>query len=73
MTTLKDLQPVTPKGAMKEIAVKSGVSYTEVTRMFKGLETKDTPKVLRATKELLRERGIILDPVKFGENALQEA
>jgi len=61
MITLKDLQPVTPRGAIKEIADKSGVGYTEVTRMFKG------------TKELLRDRGIMLDPAKFGENALQEA
>ncbi|HCT31507.1 MAG TPA: hypothetical protein DIW31_12460 [Bacteroidales bacterium] len=73
MITLKDLQPVTPRGAIKEIADKSGVGYTEVTRMFKGLETKDTPKVLKVTKELLRDRGIMLDPAKFGENALQEA
>jgi len=73
MNELTMMVSILPKDAKQEIAKKTSVSYSEVTRMFRGLETKDTPKVIAATKELLRERGIILDPSKFGENALQKA
>jgi len=73
MNELIELLPVLPKGAKQEISKKSGVSYPEVTRMFRGLVTKETPKVIEATRQLLKERGIMLDPEKFGKNALQEA
>lgn len=73
MCRLVDYVPVLPRDAKLEISKKSGVSYPEVTRMFRGLVTKETPKVIEATKQLLKERGIMLDPEKFGKNALQEA
>lgn len=64
---LKTLKSVLPKGAMKDIANKAEMSYTTVTMIFKGYESKEAPRVLEATKELLSERGIILDPAKYGE------
>jgi hypothetical protein len=59
---LKTLKGVLPKGAMKDIAEKANMSYTTVTMIFKGYESKSAPKVLEAAKELLTEKGILLDP-----------
>lgn len=69
MNCLMNLAPVLPKGAMREIAEKTGVSYPDVTRMFRGMASQKTQMVLDATRELLNERGIILDPKIYGETA----
>ena len=44
-----------PNGAMKQIAAKANIPYTEVSRMFNGLNTKRTPIVVKATTEYLAE------------------
>lgn len=69
ITTLKSFRKALPTGAMGEIAEKAGLSKAIVTMIFKGYESKEAPRVLAATKELLNERGIILDPAKYGEMA----
>ncbi len=67
ITTLKNYRKALPTGALREIAEKVGLSNATVTMIFKGYESKEAPRVLEATKELLNERGIILDPEKYGE------
>lgn len=63
------LSQALPKDAKRVIAIKTGVSYPEITRMFRGMDSPKAQIVLEATKELLNERGIILDPAKYGEMA----
>jgi len=52
---LKELRNKLPRNGMKAIAAKTNIPYIEITRMFKGLETKRTPKVIIATVEYLND------------------
>lgn len=52
---LKKVRHLLPKNGMKIIAERTGIPYTEVTRMFKGLETKRTGQIVEATAKYLEE------------------
>lgn len=52
---LKAVKLILPHGAIKEISSKSGVQYCQVSRIFNGLTTKDTLKVMEVTAEYLKE------------------
>ena len=52
---LKEVKRLLPSSGMKTIAERTKIPYTEITRMFKGLETARTPIVIQATAEYLAE------------------
>lgn len=52
---LKEVKKLLPSNGMRVIAERTNVSYSEVTRMFNGLETAKTPIVIQATAEYLAE------------------
>ena len=52
---LKELRNLLPINGLKVIAERTGIPYTEITRMFNGLETKRTPIVVEATAKYLEE------------------
>lgn len=52
---LKEVKKILPGNGMRTIAERTKVSYSEITRMFRGLPTKKTPIVVKATIEYLAE------------------
>lgn len=52
---LKEVRKLLPSGGMRTIAERTKIGYSEITRMFRGLETKNTPIVVKATTEYLAE------------------
>ena len=52
---VEELKELLPSSGMKAIAEKTGIPYIEVTRMFNGLKSKRTPRLIEATYEYLAE------------------
>ena len=52
---LKQLKPALPHGAIGMIAEKAELSTSEVSKMFRGYESKHTEKVKKITVEYLQE------------------
>lgn len=52
---LKEARKLLPGNGMRTIAERAKINYSEVTRMFRGLETANTPTVERITSEYLAE------------------
>lgn len=52
---IQEIKKQLPTGAVKEIAIRSGVNYCTVQRFFNGEKTKENLNLLRVTTQFLKE------------------
>lgn len=52
---IQEIRSQLPIGAVKQIAIKSGVNYCTVQRFFSGEKTKENLNLMKVTAEFLKE------------------